>query len=60
MAAGRRYWTKAEILRLAISYGLLILQQKPISLLHHQMFEHDMGRGHFEIDIKWVYNHPDM
>lgn len=60
MTAGNRYWKTAEVLRLAISYGLLILQQKPVSLMCHHMYEYDMGWGHFDIDVKWVPNEPCM
>lgn len=54
LAAVHRYWKTAEVLRLAISFGLLICEKGIVARLHHQMYEYDMGRGHFDIDVKWV------
>lgn len=56
IASGQRYYKTSEVLRLAISFGLLICEKGVVCRLNWLMYESDMGRGHFEINVKWVPN----
>ena len=58
IASSERYFTQADVLRLAISLGLHIIREHMFCRLYHQMFEQEMGKGHWDIDVKWIPYEP--
>lgn len=56
IASSSGYLKTAEVLRLAISLGLLICEEYVVSKLHSHMYEYKKGVGYFDINVKWVPN----
>ena len=56
IAYSTKFWKTSEVLRLAISFGLLICEKYSFTKFYWHMHEYDVGLGHFDIDVKWVPN----
>lgn len=56
IASSEKYYTQSDVLRLAISLGLHIIGEHIFNTLYHQMYQQEMGNGHWDIDVKWVPN----